>query len=396
MNETVPFHRQCSDERISRRPRRFHCRGCTQLRQSRATGKAGHRWQRRHRTRPVRRRHPADLPRVVRRRGAARRSRRPRVPLRARAEFDPTAAVADDADAGPDEALSPADLLGNSRTLFAGAFAVVFALVTFEGLYYRGTLTYLPRSSTGWRRSKRWRFRPASRGSSRPTTSTSSGCWSSAWGPVCRRKLTNRVPPARGLAAIFAVLAVLALAFVPVTTMDAGLGVTVALCGVLGFFSSRSSRSTGGRPSASGLTPRRFTRTPLAIYTPPDARGLSYGYTYLAKFGIGSLSIAVGGSSSVNSRRRRFDGDRRLRGRRGPRWHVAGRRAVRGHRGCARGERGRLTVRSSVRDVTGEKRLFRYAVELEPGRPDVLRRRVLLGVDDFLNALALVVYRHWK
>ena|GEM_PF-3243892 len=44
-----------------------------------------------------------------------------------------------------------------------------------------------------------------------------------------------------------------------------------------------------------GLTPRRFTRTPLAIYTPPDARGLSYGYTYLAKFGIGSLSIAVGG-----------------------------------------------------------------------------------------------------
>jgi len=60
------------------------------------------------------------------------------------AEFDPTAAVADDADAGPDEALSAAALFGDSRTLFASAFAVVFVLVTFEGLYYRGTLTYLP------------------------------------------------------------------------------------------------------------------------------------------------------------------------------------------------------------------------------------------------------------
>jgi len=59
--------------------------GCTQLEAiSSDREKAGHRWQRRHRTRPVRRRHPADLPRVVRRRGAARRSRRPRGPLRAR------------------------------------------------------------------------------------------------------------------------------------------------------------------------------------------------------------------------------------------------------------------------------------------------------------------------
>ncbi len=31
------------------------------------------------------------------------------------------------------------------------------------------------------------------------------------------------------------------------------------------------------------------------MYTPPDTRGLSYGYTYLGEFGLGSASIAVGG-----------------------------------------------------------------------------------------------------
>ncbi len=38
-----------------------------------------------------------------------------------------------------------------------------------------------------------------------------------------------------------------------------------------------------------------FYQNAVAIYTPPDARGLSYGYTYLAEFGFGSASIAVGG-----------------------------------------------------------------------------------------------------
>ena len=31
------------------------------------------------------------------------------------------------------------------------------------------------------------------------------------------------------------------------------------------------------------------------LYTPPDTRGLSYGYTYLAEFGFGAASIAIGG-----------------------------------------------------------------------------------------------------
>lgn len=33
----------------------------------------------------------------------------------------------------------------------------------------------------------------------------------------------------------------------------------------------------------------------VAVYTPAEGRGLSYGYTYLGEFGLGSGSIAVGG-----------------------------------------------------------------------------------------------------
>jgi predicted MFS family arabinose efflux permease len=93
-------------------------------------------------------------------------------------------------------------------------------------------------------------------------------------------KLTNRVSPARGLAGIFAVLAVLALLFIPVTAPGVGLLPVVTLCGVLGFF-------------LFAIQP--FYQNAVAIYTPPDARGLSYGYTYLAEFGFGATSIALGG-----------------------------------------------------------------------------------------------------
>ncbi|WP_254761930.1 MFS transporter [Natrinema marinum] len=196
------------------------------------------------------------------------------------AEFDPTAAVADDADAGPDEALSPADLLGNSRTLFASAFAVVFVLVAFEGLYYRGTLTYLPEILHGLPAIEALAL-PAGLEGIQPADYVYVGLLVVGMaGQYAGGKLTNRVSPARGLAAIFAVLVVLALAFVPVTTAEAGLGTIVALCGLLGFF-------------LFAIQP--FYQNAVAIYTPPDARGLSYGYTYLAEFGFGSASIAVGG-----------------------------------------------------------------------------------------------------
>ena len=91
-------------------------------------------------------------------------------------------------------------------------------------------------------------------------------------------KLISRFSPARGLAAIFAILTVLALAFIPVTNM--GLGAIVVLCGVFGFF-------------LFAIQP--FYQNAVAVYTGADSRGLSYGYTYLGEFGLGSASIAIGG-----------------------------------------------------------------------------------------------------
>ncbi len=194
------------------------------------------------------------------------------------AEFDPTAAVEDGADAGPDEALSLSDLISNSRALFASAFAIVFVLVTFEGLYYRGMLTYLPEILHGLPAMDALAL-PAGLEGIEPADYIYVGLLVVGMaGQYVGGKLTSRVAPARGLAAIFAVLAVLAIAFVPVTNM--GLGAIAVLCGVFGFF-------------LFAIQP--FYQNAVAVYTPPDSRGLSYGYTYLGEFGLGSASIAIGG-----------------------------------------------------------------------------------------------------
>jgi predicted MFS family arabinose efflux permease len=91
-------------------------------------------------------------------------------------------------------------------------------------------------------------------------------------------KLTERIPVERGMAVIFGTLAVLALAFVPVSNL--GLGPLLGLCALLGFFL---------------FAVQPFYQVAVAQYTPPETRGLSYGYTYLGEFGFGAASIAIGG-----------------------------------------------------------------------------------------------------
>jgi MFS family permease len=194
------------------------------------------------------------------------------------ADFEPTAAVEDDVDAGPDEALSLADLVSNSKALFASAFAVVFVIVTFEGLYYRGMLTYLPEILHGLPAMDALAL-PEGLEGIEPADYIYVGLLLVGMaGQYVGGKLTDRIPPARGLTVIFVVLAVLAVAFVPITGM--GLGVIVVLCGVFGFF-------------LFAIQP--FYQNAVAVYTPADSRGLSYGYTYLGEFGLGAASIALGG-----------------------------------------------------------------------------------------------------
>jgi len=71
---------------------------------------------------------------------------------------------------------------------------------------------------------------------------------------------------------------VLAVVFVPVAAL--GLAPLLVFCALLGFF-------------LFAIQP--FYQVAVAQYTPPDTRGLSYGFTYLGEFGLGAVSIAIGG-----------------------------------------------------------------------------------------------------
>lgn len=191
-------------------------------------------------------------------------------------DFNPVAATEELDEATVQASLS--DLLADSRTLFASAFAVVFVLVTFEGLFYRGILTYLPEILQGL---------PALAGFDpglglegiEPGDYLYVGLLVIGMiGQYAGGRATNYVAVEKGLMGIFVVLALLALAFVPVASL--GLGPLVVLCAVIGFF-------------LFAIQP--FYQLAVAVYTPAEGRGLSYGYTYLGQFGLASSSIAVGG-----------------------------------------------------------------------------------------------------
>ncbi|WP_226007025.1 MFS transporter [Natrinema salinisoli] len=193
------------------------------------------------------------------------------------ADFDPVAAE-DDADVTTDDALSLSEFISNSRVLFASAFAAVFVIVTFEGLFYRGMLTYLPEILHGLPAMDDVTLSAGLEGIEPGDYIYVGLLVIGMGGQYAGGKLTNRVSAERGLMAIFAVLCVLALTFIPVTSM--GLLPVIVLCAVLGFF-------------LFAIQP--FYQEAVAVHTPANTRGLSYGYTYLGEFGLGAASIAIGG-----------------------------------------------------------------------------------------------------
>lgn len=194
------------------------------------------------------------------------------------ADFDPMGAVDDVEEEATEEALSLSELFGQSRALLASAFGLVFVIVTFEGLFYRGMLTYLPEILHGLPAMEAFELSADLQGIEPADYIYVGFLVVGMAGQYAGGKLTDRVSAERGLLAIFGVLALLALAFIPVTGM--GLGALLALCGVLGFF-------------LFAIQP--FYQNAVAVHTPTDTRGLSYGYTYLGEFGLGSASIAIGG-----------------------------------------------------------------------------------------------------
>ncbi|MFC5278321.1 MFS transporter [Halorubrum rubrum] len=212
------------------------------------------------------------------------------------AEFDEMAAVdvgGDDGGDADDEAAddgrsgapdSLAGFLADSRALFTLGFALAMAVVLMNGVFYRGVLTFLPDVLGGYL----------------PDVSETLGLFApdspmaeefdlasylyaglltvGIAGQYVGGKLTDRIPVSAGLAAVFGALVVLAVAFIPVA--EAGLWPLVAISAVFGFVL---------------FSIQPLYQAAIAVYSPPDGRGLSYGYTYLANFGIGAAGAALAG-----------------------------------------------------------------------------------------------------
>jgi len=210
------------------------------------------------------------------------------VVLALRLEFDETAAVDADApvtdgaggeDADTDGRGGPGGLRGfasDSRLLFAGGFLLVFCIGNLYGLYYRGAFTFLPDILADLPLFDPVAF--AGR-SFEPSQYVYSGLLVlGGAGQFVGGKLVDRFRAERVLVANFAVLALVAVAFVPAA--NAGLGPLLLVSAMLGFF--------------------LFLEAPvnqevISRHVPADLRGLSFGWTYIAVFGVGALGSAVAG-----------------------------------------------------------------------------------------------------
>jgi MFS family permease len=200
------------------------------------------------------------------------------------AEFDATAAVSTD---GGDSSDSPASLgqfLTDSRALFTAGFTVAILVVMMNGLFYRGFLTFLPDVLGGFLPPVTDYVRLFEPGSPLAEEfDLASYLYAGLLtvgigGQYVGGKLTDRIPVELGLLAMFAGLAVVSVLFIPAA--GAGLGPLLAVSVALGFL-------------LFAIQP--LYQATIAEYSPPGDRGLSYGYTYLANFGVGAAGAALAG-----------------------------------------------------------------------------------------------------
>ncbi|UHQ98514.1 MFS transporter (plasmid) [Natrinema zhouii] len=205
-----------------------------------------------------------------------------------RARFDETAGTESRQDiADLNDATSASSLLElwtGSKALFATGFSIVFVIVMLNGLFYRGSLTLLPEILTTMLEPFVGDFQLFDPDSPMAEEFEPSRYFYTGLlmvgigGQYVGGTLTERVPTERGLVVAFGSLALTALAFVPAARL--GLASLALVSAVLGFLL---------------FMIQPLYQVTIAQYSPANARGLSYGFTYVGTFGIGAFGAAITG-----------------------------------------------------------------------------------------------------
>ena len=164
----------------------------------------------------------------------------------------------------------------DSRTLFATAFTVALVAVLLYGTYYRGLLTFLPDVLA---ESPALRPFELFDQTVQPAQYVYTGLLTvGIGGQYVGGRLTDRVSSTTAFFGFFAVLAGLAAAFPFVREL--GTVPLVGICLLLGF-------------TVYGTAP--VYQVVVAENADEAVQGLSYGFTYLAMFGVGALGASLAG-----------------------------------------------------------------------------------------------------
>ncbi len=174
-------------------------------------------------------------------------------------------------------------IVSDTRILLTGSFVLVLLIVTLNGLYYRAFLTFLPDLLGDFLdglvtlqlvdpESPYAEEFDLARYLYVGILMVGIG------GQYIGGQVADRIATERGLAYVLATLAVLALLFVPATASVWTFLAVSLLLGVVLFSVQPLSQAT------------------VAAYSNPETRGISFGYTYLAIFGVGALGAGLAGT----------------------------------------------------------------------------------------------------
>ncbi|GAB7010022.1 MFS transporter [Halorubrum trueperi] len=189
----------------------------------------------------------------------------------------------DEEEADADEAVTLSSVVGDTRVLMGGGFLIVLAFATSSGLYYRTFLTFLP-DLLGDVLSGLIDVQlidpesPYAEEFDLARYLYVAILTVGVLGQYLGGRIADRIRPERALIGLMAALVVLALLFVPASGSAPTFLAVSLLLGVALF------------------TVQPLSQATVAAYSPPDARGLSFGYAYLAIFGVGSLGAALAGT----------------------------------------------------------------------------------------------------